>query len=594
MATTYTAATKFTAIDKFSATVSKMTKATDSLSSKLAGLGLAFSGIAVAQQIVQANLNAEKSFASLSAVTGVSGAAFDQFKNQAAQAANKTGMFVGDMAKAFELIGSQKPELLANAAAMRNVTEAAVTLSRASGEDLAASSGNLTGIMNQFDLAASKATNTINVLAAGTIAGAASIADVSESLKNVGSVAKMSNMSLEQTVAALQTLSLKKITGAEAGTKLRGALIKLKDAGMGYASGQFQINDALLEAQKKMSLLKTAKEKDAFASKIFGIENLNAGLILIDSMGKMKEMTTQVTNTNSAFEMASKNTSTMAFQIEELKNRFLNLMTTTDKNNAIMGMARNIIGYLSANMETLLGLVGGAIGLWLAYKAVLIANTIYTTGLSVATGIMGAVTGICSVAIGKSTIAMNAYKVALMITTAAQWLMNTSLFAIIWPIAAVIAASIAIIAVFKNWGSIVQWLTSLWSGLVSMWFTFVDAMKSIEWIENFKMIGNSIISFILLPLKAILTIIAALPGKVGAVGEAGLKQLNKLQFETKQQQLANPDAAKTSAVTNTQRIEKTSNSKVQVEVKATQGSEASINSSKNLNAKVTNTVGFQR
>src|SRR5690606_2954019 len=162
-------------------------------------------------------------------------------------------------------------------------TKATITLSRASNQDLGTSAENLTGIMNQYDLAADQAARTINVLAGGQAVGAASIAQLAESFKNVGATAKTSNLSLEQTVGILEVLAKFNLMGAEAGTKLRGAIGKLQDAGLGYKNGLFNINDALAEAIKKYDKLTTAKKKDAFIQKVFGTENKTAGLILMNN-----------------------------------------------------------------------------------------------------------------------------------------------------------------------------------------------------------------------------------------------------------------------------------------------------------------------
>ena len=66
-------------------------------------------------------------------------------------------MFAGDTAKAFEIIGSAKPELLASADAMGLVTDAAITLSKATGDELESSAQSLTNTLNQFGLAADQA-----------------------------------------------------------------------------------------------------------------------------------------------------------------------------------------------------------------------------------------------------------------------------------------------------------------------------------------------------------------------------------------------------------------------------------------------------
>lgn len=589
MAQTYVAATKFTAIDKFSSVVNKMNKTTNSFSGTIAKLGGVIGGLAIGQQIVDANLQAEKSFQSLSAVTGLGGKAFDTFKVAAEQTANATGMLIGDTAKAMELIGSQKPELLASAAAMQQVTEAAITLSRASGEDLAASAGNLTGIMNQFNLGAEMASKSINVLAAGTVAGAASIADVAESLKNVGTVASMSNMSLEDTVATLQALSLKKITGAEAGTKLRGVILKLKEAGIGYASGQFKMNDALLEAQTKMSKLTGAKAKDAFASKIFGAENINAALVMIDSIKTIKDMTVAVTGSNSANEMAAKNINTLAFQVEELKNKFLNLFTATDKDNTAMNALKGTLGFLIKNLDTIIPLIVYAGGVWATYTVAMWAIT----------------------------------------TATAAWngtLLLNPIGLVVLGVIALISLVAVIVKKWESWGAMLVIFMGPLGKVISLvvsfyrnWDMIVKAFKTDGIIAGLKAIGAVLLDAIIRPLRSLLITLAKIPGmgkmlnpviakldkisvatginpNTGKLLEKGqFMQNGKLMEWKKRPRLEgplNPDAANVNSTT--QRLETIQRQNMTIYVKPVDGASATTSGMKDINAKVSPTLATPR
>ena len=230
MATALKVPTIFTAIDKFSSVVSGMEKNVKSFTTKseanIARLQRSMRGISdVSRKVsiatgligtaivaplglaVNAAMDYETSIASLSAITGATGAELSKFKSKVEQVADAQKMAYGETAKAFELAGSAMPELLKSADALGKVSSSAITLSKASGEDLESSIRSLTGTMNQFSLGAEQSERTINVLAAGAKVGAASIAQTSEAMVNFGSVAAGANLSVEQAVGAVQVLS---------------------------------------------------------------------------------------------------------------------------------------------------------------------------------------------------------------------------------------------------------------------------------------------------------------------------------------------------------------------------------------------------
>ena len=188
---------------------------------QLGRLGVGIGLLAVGTQVVQANIELDRSLASLSAITGKTGTQFEIFTKQVNQVAKAQTIFAGDTAKAFEVVASAQPILLDNAEALGRVTNAAITLSKASGDDLAASAQNLTGVMNQFNLAADQSERVMNALAAGSVAGSANITNVAASMKNFGAVASGANLSVEQSIALVEVMGSKSIFAEEAGTKLR-------------------------------------------------------------------------------------------------------------------------------------------------------------------------------------------------------------------------------------------------------------------------------------------------------------------------------------------------------------------------------------
>ena len=382
---------KFKAVDKYTSVVKKMEATTGSfakktsagfnqlhrnlnkVNSQLSSTALKIAALGLAAIAVKSQISLDKSLKSLSAITGVTGKEFDKFKIEIEKSAKASKIFKGDMADAMAIVGSAKSELLGNAEALAKVTNATIILKKASGDDLATAADNLTGVMNQFNITANESERVINVLSAGSIVGAANISLVNESMKNFGAVANSSNISLEKSVAIIEVLSKKNIKGAEAGTKARGAVLKLKQANLGYGSGVFDISDALDEVNKKMASFSSAAKKDAYIQKVFGAENVTAGQILLDNTKLLDEYTKAITGTDSAFTQAKINTSSFSNLIDEMVASFKNAITTTDDNNKSLAVAKKALKYVANNMSKILAVIFPLIAALVAFKTVMFA-----------------------------------------------------------------------------------------------------------------------------------------------------------------------------------------------------------------------------
>ena len=287
----------------------------------------------------------EQAGANLQALTGLDDASIDWFKKKATELSTTTteaGVKITASSKeildGFTIIGSKRPELLKNKEALAEVTEQALVLAE-TGVPVADAFDVVTASMNQFNLGSDKSREIINTIAAGALAGSAEANNLAGSLKNVGTVANDSNMSLADTVAELEVLASKQLVGEEAGTKLRGALLKLKEAGVGYASGQFNLRDALIEVNEQLAKKSNAMEQDALKVKLFGAENVTAGTIMLQNIDAYDKMREAVTGTNSAYDQAIIRTKTVSAQLVQAKNRFneLGMELVKNLNPAMLG-----------------------------------------------------------------------------------------------------------------------------------------------------------------------------------------------------------------------------------------------------------------
>ncbi|HEY5593151.1 MAG TPA: phage tail tape measure protein [Paludibacter sp.] len=297
-------------------------------------MGMAMAGIAAItgltmglKKFMDMRMELEDSQANLKALTGLGDTDILWLTEQAkllSTTTTETGVRITASSKeimdGFTVINSKRPELLKNKEAMAEVTKQALILA-ATGVPVETAFDVVTASLNQFNLKSTDSNRIINAIAAGSLEGSAEADSLAGSLKNVGTVANGSNMTLEQTVAMLEVLASKQLLGEEAGTKLRGALLKMKDAGVGYVSGAFNVRDAIVEINQKMKDKSSAMERDALLQKVFGAENITAGQILLENVGAYDKLTVAVTGTNVALTQAQINTNTTSAKLKQAQNK---------------------------------------------------------------------------------------------------------------------------------------------------------------------------------------------------------------------------------------------------------------------------------
>jgi len=552
MATVLKVPTIFTAVDKFSSVLNGMGKSVKSFagssevevarlqrsmrsisaSTEKVAIATGVAGAAIIAPLtlaVKAAMDYETSIASLSAITGATGNDLVKFKSKVEEVADAQKMAYGETAKAFELAGSAIPELLKSADALGKVSSAAITLSKASGEDLESSIRSLTGVMNQFSLGATQADRTINVLAAGAKVGAASIAQTSEAMVNFGSVAAGANMSVEQAVGAVQVLSKYSLFGAEAGTKLRGSLLKLQQAGVGYASGQFEINDALLESKKRIDKLRTAKEKDAAILKLFGAENISTGKILLNNIDLFKEYTAGVTATSEATIQAQIKSETLAKRWQAMKNQAQNLAIKVGEvllpviekiATKIEPLVKSFIDWTKANPKLFKGIIKAAAAL----GVLLLAISAISTVISIGSGLLASWGALSTAFVVTSGFITSSLIPAFQFLIAAAQVLTATLLAnpiglIVVAIAALVAVVYVIIKKWNDWGAALTvflgplgMVISFIQSLRRNWEMVKEAFKTEGILSGLKAVGKVIMDAMIMPIQQLLGLVAKLTG----------------------------------------------------------------------------------
>jgi TP901 family phage tail tape measure protein len=302
--------------DKFSGKMNTINKSTQNLDKSLGravGRFASFAAVgAVLTSSVKKIADFEEQVSNLSAITGATGDDLDFLANKAIELGGATTKSSIDTVKAFKLIASAKPELLDNAQALAKVTEEAITLSEASGLELPQAATALTDSLNQFGLAADQSSRVINILAAGSKFASAEIPDLTTSLKEFGGVADSLNISIEESAAAVETLSSKGLKGARAGINLRNVFLKL-----GAATDK-RLNPKVVGLSKALENLAEIEDDTTKLTKMFGRQNVLAAQTLIKERKRVDELTGALTGTNIAYEQASVNTDNLNSDFKRL------------------------------------------------------------------------------------------------------------------------------------------------------------------------------------------------------------------------------------------------------------------------------------
>lgn len=257
----------------------------------------------------------------LQAITGLVDTEVDALVKAAAQMSQSTvdgGVRItqsaDDIVNAYKKMGSQRPDLLKNGQALRDVTKDAIILSEAANGELEPSVKSLAAVMNQFNEPASESRNIINSIAAGSQAGAGDIQYIGTAMEKAGTTANLMNQSYQETIGLIETVAPYYTRAEMAGNSLDKVMLKLKANNIGYVSGVFDMNDAIDELRQEFENGRTAAD-------IFGVEHAKMGELLVANQDAFNTFTEKVTGSNKAIEQATINTDNNASKLAQAKNR---------------------------------------------------------------------------------------------------------------------------------------------------------------------------------------------------------------------------------------------------------------------------------
>lgn len=494
MATSFVIPTYFTAVDKFSAPVRGMSTTLESFGAKAeigiargerafrkltpalgeaskqmlsmvgtaAIVGAAFAGGAFS---VRSIMEYENELANLQAVTGASGKDFDIFKGKIKDVATETKASSVEVVKAFTAIANNQPELLKDADALAMVTKSSILLAQAAKIELQPAGEALTQILNQFGKGAGDAAKTIDILAAGSVAGSSEIRDTADAIQKFGTVAANAGIKINESVALIE-LASKFEKGSEAGQKLRNILITMSTAkvqdpkavedmkrlgvNMDIVSNKsLPLNDRLKEMAK-------VSKDDAALFHIFGKENQALATGVLSTASNFDTMLKSVNTTGMAASMAEKNNATLSKSIDRLSNAWVTMITTSDSASSGLIFFTKAVSWLTRNLDTVVTFMAVALGLFGAWWAIMKVARVALILYNIAFGVHNALTKGSIFLTEGNIVAKYADLVVTNLMTAAQWALNAAMTAN--PIALVVLAVLALVAalgyVIANYKSI--------------------------------------------------------------------------------------------------------------------------------------------
>lgn len=353
------------------------------LNNVLGQLGIAFGVGTIIQSAGKSIVEFDQKIADLISITNPSTEALALFKDQALELGKSVEGGASAVIEAYKLIGSAKPELLSNAAALNEVTKASILLSQASGMELPEAATALTDAMNQFGAPAEDAARFIDALANGALFGSAEIPQVTEALLKFGAVAKTANVSVEESTGLIEALAEKGLKGAEAGTALRNVMLKLsapdalpkeaKDRLEALGISFADLEDTSKPFAERLDALKPLLNDNAALVKVFGTENAVAALNLIQNTDRIKELDKQMHTQGTTSKQAEERTKTLSFALNQLKESWNAMILSFTSGGGATKYITDGIKFLAANLGTILGVLGKVAIAWGVYKAALLA-----------------------------------------------------------------------------------------------------------------------------------------------------------------------------------------------------------------------------
>lgn len=309
---------------------------------------IGFAGISSSlNSIIQTSKGFEKSLSTLQSLTGQTTKEMEFFRQEAIRLGSTTTQTSSQVAEAFQLIGSQAPELLKNKTALSQVTEEAIILSEAAQITVPEAAKALVGALNQMGASMNEGTEYINILAAASQNGAAAIPYLNTAIEKAGGTASSVGVKFHELVAAIEAIAPKITEASIAGNNLRNIFLILE------ASTDKNLKPSIVGFTNALENL-AAKQLDVTElTKMFGRESVTAALALINSKEEYVRLTSAITGTNTALEQQKINNDNLTGAIYNLQSAWEGFTLTMNKSNGILKESANWLAKMISNFTEL-------------------------------------------------------------------------------------------------------------------------------------------------------------------------------------------------------------------------------------------------
>lgn len=381
----------------------------------------------------------EAQMSRVKAISGATGSAFDELRQQAIDLGAKTAFSAKESAAGMENLASAGFDANEIMQAMPGLLD----LAAVSGGDVALASENAATALRGFNLDASEAGHVADVFAEAAADTNAEVGDMGYAMKYIAPVANSMGLSLEEVAAAIGIMSDAGIKGTQAGTTLRGALSRLakptkpmigvmNQLGLSFydASGKMKpLKDQIEMLQKAFKDLTPEQQQNALVT-LYGQESLSGMMALIDKgPEKLGSLTKSLENSDGAADK-------MARTMQDNMNSSLEQMMGAFESAAIV-----VQKILAPAIRQVADLISD-----LVQKFVSAPEPIQR--LIVVIGLIVTAIGPLLLVIGKSIKIFQTMKIGLMAIQAGLSLTGTAISGLLLPITAVIAVVVALAAAF--------------------------------------------------------------------------------------------------------------------------------------------------
>lgn len=427
----------------------------------------------------------EEQMSRVKAISGATGDAFEELRDQAIDLGAKTAFSAKESADGMENLASAGFDAQEIMAAMPGLLD----LAAVSGGDVALASENAATALRGFGLEADQSGHIADVFARAAADTNAEVADMGEAMKYIAPVANAMGLSIEETAAAIGIMSDAGVKGSQAGTTLRGALSRISKPTKAMRETMDELGISFYDSEGNMISLQdqigvlsnsfegmTQEQKNQALVTLYGQESLSGMMALIDkgpdSLGALTESLEQ--SDGAADEMARTMQDNMNSSIEQMMG-------------ALESAAIVIQDILAPAISAVADYIGG-----LAEKFVSAPKWMQTAIISL--GLFAAAVGPILFGVGKLMKLFQTVKVGILALKSGFAVFNTvvsavggglkAVFAVIAanPIILLIAAIVAAVAAF-----IYFWNTSeeFRNFFIGIWEAIKEAVGvAIEWIKD--------------------------------------------------------------------------------------------------------------